>query len=132
MTDKEKIIKYLDFKGFSKNSFYLKTGFSTGFLDKGSSLGVDKLRVIIDNYQDFNPLWLLTDNSRMLLSDEQHYLTGVAEAPTDYQQQPTSIEDIIANKVVERLKPMMDTFNAMDGYLAQKELDKLKEEKENS
>jgi len=68
MTDKQKIVKYLEFKGVSKNKFYLKTGLSTGFLDKGSSLGVDKLRTIIDNYQDFNPNWLLL-NEKMVLPE---------------------------------------------------------------
>ncbi len=69
MTDKEKIIKYLDNKGVSKNKFYKKTGFSVGFLDSGSSLGVDKLRIIIDNYPDFNPSWLLSrGKEEMLLS----------------------------------------------------------------
>ncbi|PHS03636.1 MAG: hypothetical protein COA88_15505 [Kordia sp.] len=122
MTDKEKIIEYLDFKGFSKNSFYKRTGFSTGFLDKGSSLGVDKLRIIIDNYQDFNPLWLLTGNSEMLLKDTAQ-LAGVAEPPTDHQQLPIAIEDIIANKVVERLKPMLESYDAMGAHLAAIKLD---------
>ena len=66
MTDKEKIIKYLDYKGISKNKFYKKTGLSVGFLDSGNSLGVDKLRLIIDNYHDFNPEWLITGNGEML------------------------------------------------------------------
>ncbi|MBE7649182.1 hypothetical protein G1L22_12895 [Tenacibaculum finnmarkense] len=68
MTDKEKIVKYLNFKGISKNKFYNKTGFSVGFLDSGNSLGVDKLRKIIDNYHDFNPEWLLSEGKEMLKS----------------------------------------------------------------
>lgn len=60
-TDKEKIIQYLEIKGFSKRSFYDKTGFGGGFLDKGSSLGVDKLKIILENYEDFDPMWLLSD-----------------------------------------------------------------------
>ncbi len=68
MTDKEKILKYLEFKGVSKNKFYIKTGLSVGFLDSGSSLGVDKLKIIIDNYPDFNSDWLLTGEGSMLKS----------------------------------------------------------------
>lgn len=68
MTDKEKIIQYLEYKGFSKNSFYKKTGLSVGFLDSGNSLGLDKLRVIIDNYHDFNPLWLISNEEKMIKS----------------------------------------------------------------
>lgn len=66
MTDKEKIKQYIDYKGVSKNRFYKQTGLSIGFLDSGSSLGVDKLRIIIDNYHDLNPLWILTGQGEML------------------------------------------------------------------
>ena len=59
ISDKEKITEYLDIKGISKNSFYKKTGFSVGFLDSGKSLGVDKLRIIIDNYPDFDSAKIL-------------------------------------------------------------------------
>jgi phage repressor protein C with HTH and peptisase S24 domain len=78
MTDKEKIIEYLKYKGVSKNKFYTATGLSTGFLDKGSSLGVDKLRIIIDNYPDFNPDWLLAENGNMLKID-RNKLISIAE-----------------------------------------------------
>lgn len=68
MTDKEKILKYLDYKGISKNKFYVKMGFSVGFLDSGNSLGVDKLKKIIDNYHDLNLEWFFNDNSPMIKS----------------------------------------------------------------
>jgi len=64
-TDKEKIVQWLENKGISKNAFYEKTGLSKGFLDKGASLGVDKLKVIVDNYPDFNPMWLLYDDEKL-------------------------------------------------------------------
>lgn len=70
MTDKEKILKYLNYKGISKNKFYVKTGFSVGFLDSGSSLGVDKLRIIIDNYHDLNPGWFFNDAVSMLKDEK--------------------------------------------------------------
>jgi len=78
MTDKEKIIQYLKVKNVSKNKFYKKTGFSVGFLDSGSSLGVDKLRIIIDNYPDFNSSWLLTGEGEMLLTEEKKQDTDVS------------------------------------------------------
>jgi hypothetical protein len=77
-----------------------------------------------------NPHWLLTGQGDMLLKDQGN-LAGVTEPPTAYQQEATAIEDIIANKVVERLQPILDTFGAMDAYMAQKELDKaIAEDKE--
>ncbi|EKB61438.1 hypothetical protein [Bergeyella zoohelcum] len=70
MTDKEKIIYYLDYKGISKNKFYKKTGFSTGFLDKGSSLGVDNLRIIIDNYPDLSLRWFVMGEGEMIVDEK--------------------------------------------------------------
>ena len=69
MTDKEKILKYIELKGISKNKFYQKTGLSVGFLDSGSSLGVDKLKLIIDNYHDLNLEWFFDDNRSMIKED---------------------------------------------------------------
>ncbi|MBN9299616.1 MAG: hypothetical protein J0I41_21625 [Filimonas sp.] len=66
MTDKDKIIQFLDYKTITKNSFYKKTGLSVGFLDSGQSLGVDKLRIILDNYPDLNIDWFLYGQGDMI------------------------------------------------------------------
>ena len=69
MTHKEKILKYLNHKVIKPSIFYRNCNFSNGFLDSGKSLGSDKLRVILDNYQDLSIDWLLRDEGEMLLSD---------------------------------------------------------------
>lgn len=78
MTDKEKIIKYLEIKGITKNKFYKDTGLSVGFLDSGNSLGVDKLKRIADNYHDFNYDHLITGRGDVLkeLKSESVYSMG--------------------------------------------------------
>ena len=75
ITDKQKILQYLNIKGISKNKFYVKTGLSIGFLDSGSSLGVDKLRIIIDNYPDLNLEWVVLDKGSILKNDEKSSLS---------------------------------------------------------
>ena len=71
MTDKQRILEYLKYKGISKNKFYVETGLSVGFLDSGKSLGVDKLRDILDIYHDLNPDWFFTGNAPMLMSENE-------------------------------------------------------------
>ncbi len=66
MTDKQKILEYLKYKGISKNKFYIEAGLSVGFLDSGKSLGVDRLREILDIYHDLNPAWFLPGDGPML------------------------------------------------------------------
>lgn len=71
MTEKDKIKQYLEYKGFSKNSFYVKTGLSLGFLDSGKSIGADKVRIIINMYPDLNLDWLILDNGPMIKPVEE-------------------------------------------------------------
>lgn len=66
MTDKQKIIEFLKYKGITKNKFYVETGLSVGFLDSGKSLGVENLRNILDIYHDLNPTWFIPGDGAML------------------------------------------------------------------
>ncbi len=69
MTEKEKIKQYLESKGISKNSFYQKTGLSMGFLDSGKSLGVDKLKTIIEKFPDISLDWIVLDKGGNSISN---------------------------------------------------------------
>ena len=66
MTEKEKLKQYIDYKRISKNKFYSITGLSNGFLDSGSSLGTDKLKIIIEKFPDLSLPWLLLDEGDMI------------------------------------------------------------------
>ena len=71
-----------------------------------------------------NPHWLLTGKGEMLLKDQEQ-LAGVSEREPVHNKESNAIEDIIAAKVVERLQPTLDKFQAIDIYLAEKKLDEL-------
>lgn len=80
MNEKEKIKQYLEYKGVSKNKFYNQTGLSIGFLDSGKSLGVDKAKIIINNFPDLSLEWLVMDKGNMLITeDSQLAEVNVAE-----------------------------------------------------
>lgn len=82
MSDKDRIKKYLEYKHISKNKFYVQTGLSIGFLDSGSSLGVDKARIIINTYPDINLNWLILGEGDMLRSDADAQEQVAAAEPT--------------------------------------------------
>lgn len=63
---KERIIKYLEYKGYSKYRFYKDVGVSNGFLDKEGSVGADKCERIYHQYPDLNLIWLITGDGEML------------------------------------------------------------------
>lgn len=70
MTDKEKVKQYLKLKNIGRTQFSETTGFSSSFLDSGTSLGVDKLKIIVDNFPDFN-IWALLKDEENLISEPQ-------------------------------------------------------------
>ena len=93
MTDKEKILKYLEYKKISKNKFYSQTGFSVGFLDSGKSLGVDKLRIIIDNYHDLNPMWIISDIGEMIKTTQKERINPIVNEPqSEYRIKPFNLK----------------------------------------
>jgi len=65
-TQKERISKYLEYKGISKNKFYIATGISNGTLDKKSGLTGDTIEKFYSVYNDISPEWLLTGEGSML------------------------------------------------------------------
>ena len=73
MGEKDKIKLFLDSQGISKNKFYQVTGLSMGFLDSGKSLGVDKLKIIIDAYPQLSLVWLVLDQGDMLSPNQPIY-----------------------------------------------------------
>lgn len=70
MGEKDKIKQYLDYKGISKNKFYSLTGLSMGFLDSGTSMGADKVKIIINKFPDININWLVLDRGEMIAPAE--------------------------------------------------------------
>ena len=127
MTDKQKILEYLKYKGVSKNKFYIRTGLSVGFLDSGKSLGVDKLREILDIYHDLNPAWFLRGDEPMLRPENE-----VNEKEEQFVQ-PINIDNLI--KKIEELSVQLGAQINENKHLHEinlrliAEIDDLKKEK---
>ncbi|WP_052332481.1 hypothetical protein [Bacteroides neonati] len=66
-TVKERLIKFIDYKGINKHSFEKTCGFSTGFVSNMRvSLQPNKVASIASNFPDLNTGWLLTGEGEML------------------------------------------------------------------
>ena len=72
MSATQRIIQYLEYKSISKYKFYKETGLSNSFLDKNKNVGSDKCAIIIDQYPDINPTWLLTGKGEMLVGGKKY------------------------------------------------------------
>nr|DAN23108.1 MAG TPA_asm: HTH-type transcriptional regulator [Bacteriophage sp.] len=70
MTIVERILQFIEYKGITKYEFHKKNGFSNGFLDKSRAIGTDKCAIILENYPEINPEWLITGIGEMLRNKE--------------------------------------------------------------
>ena len=69
----ERLIQYIEYKGFSNRSFEMQIRLSNGYigtqLKRNADLGEGILNKIIENCPDLNPEWLLTGKGSMLKND---------------------------------------------------------------
>ena len=63
---KQRILQFIDYKGISKNKFYIETGLSNGILDKNSGFSMDTVEKIYYKYPEINLEWLVTGKGEML------------------------------------------------------------------
>ncbi len=71
-TTKERILKYIDYKGISKQAFFKKTGLRRGFLDADklhTSIPDTFIATIIAVYPEIDLDWLLTGRGSMLKTE---------------------------------------------------------------
>ena len=70
---RERLRKFIDYKGISRYKFYKDLGLSNGFLDKEGNIGSDKCEKIIYQYPDLNIIWLITGEGDMLYTSTKNH-----------------------------------------------------------
>jgi len=81
-TTKERILQFIDYKGISKQKFFVETGLKRGFLDADklfTSIPDIFIATIIAKYPEINLEWLLTGNGEMIKSAENNVPIKVPE-----------------------------------------------------
>ena len=81
---KKRILQFVDYLNISKREFYAKTGISRGTLDNNSGITEDILTKIFANFSEISPLWLITGEGSMLISEKIHHADKIsAGSPKD-------------------------------------------------
>jgi hypothetical protein len=70
LSAKERILLYLENKGYSQYDFSKKTGLSNGFLKSGSSISSENLKLLSNIYRDLNLIWVITGEGEILKSNK--------------------------------------------------------------
>jgi hypothetical protein len=105
----ERIKQYLDYKKISKYAFYKKTGFSNKFLDNSSNMGTDRAEIILRYYPDISPVWLLTGDGDMLLSETKKESEPIEQNPTLMELLEKKDQEIKQlNREIGRLQTLLE------------------------
>lgn len=82
----ERLIQYIDYKGFNNRSFEKQIGLSNGYigtqLKRNADLGESILNKILDNCLDINPIWLISGKGEMLKQKEVPMVPVINEKDT--------------------------------------------------
>lgn len=66
MDAKDRISKYIDFKGISVYKLEVDAGFSNGYWRKTKSISANAVESILRLYSDLDPVWVITGKGEML------------------------------------------------------------------
>ncbi len=97
-TLKQRLVQFLEYKGISKSNFYKKTGLKRGILDNDklhTGLNDKSIAIIIANFPEINPIWLLTGEGEML-----------KKGPEMHSENAQKME--LAQKEIELLKKQIE------------------------
>lgn len=123
---KERIIQVVEFKGIAKEIFYSKIGMtSASFRGKAKETPINSNAIenILSEIPDLNPLWLLTGNGSMLLSNKPYnevendiFLTQ-EEEQTDYGKVVSKVPTVVTVDQHGKDNIVLVPIKAAAGYL---------------
>lgn len=105
---KQRILQYLDYKGFSKYKFYQDTGLSNGILSQSNGMSEENTLRLLNYYTDLNPTWLLTGKGEMITNNE----------PPVTKPKDSFMPSVITVDQIGRDNVLMVPTKARAGYLA--------------
>lgn len=108
---KDRILKYLDYKGITMYKCYAETGISRGVLGQSNGISEENLLKFINRYEDVSIIWLMTGNGDMVDSKKE---TAVQKQ----EIQPKVIE-VTPDFMLKRFEELVIENNSLKAELKQ-------------
>jgi hypothetical protein len=115
---KDRVLEIAEFKGISKEKFFEKIGMTYGNFkgkSKETPLNSNAIADILTIYSDINPLWLLTGNGSMILTENQPVNKSCEEIIENYKGMLDSYKQMaeMQLKQIELLQTQLQESNQM-------------------
>lgn len=120
---KERILKYLEFKGVSQYQFYKVSGVSRSTLSNKSGLSEENTAKFFDYAKDANPMWILLGMGEMLKENseesvKQEKYLGVQEKSYEYKKRKGEMPSVVTVDSQGEENILMVPEAARAGYLS--------------
>ncbi|MFV0530012.1 MAG: hypothetical protein ACK5MD_01045 [Flavobacteriales bacterium] len=123
MSEKEKLKKFLKTQRISFSTFTSEVGVSQGFLNSGSSLGVDKLKMILIKYPQLSLDWLLFDKGEMIVHEKTELEISMEDRLERIEKSITNLMLLNSKKMmIDELKSELTTLEQKSDYMNDNEL----------
>ncbi len=123
MSEKEKLKQFLKEQRIPFTTFTSEVGVSQGFLNSGSSLGVDKLKMILIKYPQLSLDWLLFSKGQMVLKEKTDEEISLEDRLERIESSILNLTSLNSKKsIIEELKSELNSLDEDRGVMSDETL----------
>lgn len=123
MSEKEKLKEFLKTQRIPFSTFTNEVGVSQGFLNSGSSLGVDKLKMILVKYPQLSLDWLLFNKGDMVVHEKTELEISLEDRLERIESNISSLVNLNSKKkIIDELKSELNNLEQKSDYVSDDEL----------
>ncbi len=123
MSEKEKLKKFLKTQRIPFSTFTSEVGVSQGFLNSGSSLGVDKLKMILIKYPQLSLDWLLFNKGDMVIHEKTDLEISLEDRLERIEKSISNLVSLNSKKkMIDELKSELTNLEKKSDFINEDEL----------
>jgi len=121
---KKNILKFLEYKGFSKYELYKRTGITRGVLDQNNGMSEENTAKFLAVFTEVSAEWLIRGQGPMLKAIEAQNMNFFSDNQVDYERKASKeFKSVLQQKTIDAQQKTIDTQQKYINHL-EKELEK--------